>query len=708
MKIFHLNYCTPDPIPIGESQSALMMKGGGVMRSETMDRSSVSNDQTYRERPWPMVIRPEPQIPSHHRRSNTNGRTVSPPISELSRLRTPLTRGEKWFLKVLLDNLPLKWEIYIQPHLNGLRPDFVLLNPDVGIAVFEVKDWNLNAYFVDRRGPKGRPRLMSRKNGEFFSVRNPVEQIRSYKDEIFDLYCPTIDEKAGYALITAGLVFPFAETPALKRMFGQFRELHKMNEAPRYYPLVGGDALRSEAIARIFPESRRTTSKHMTSEIAADLRAWLVEPDFSAEQRRPLPMDREQKRLVLTRTSSGFRKIKGPAGSGKSLVLAARAAQLSAEGKNVLVVSYNITLTNYLKDLAVRWRPPQGNPTLSNVTFLNFHHWCKRVCFESGNGYAYQDMWPDVGFPDDGFSAAKKKKPALNRILNTTMPNLVQKILSGPDAHMATQYDAILVDEGQDYRLNWWNTLRMALKPGGEMILAVDKTQDVYETARDWTDERMAGSGLVGAWVRLPVSYRMPEPMVMIAARFAHDYLPKDLVDLPRFHADQQELFTMLRWIQVPEKGNPTEILRDELLRLVQSDAPQRPPMADLIFLTPCQESGMWVVEALQDKGIKVIHTFSKDRWKSQDLKRNFFKGSGRLKATTLHSFKGWEGRSIVLYTGTAWTKSTRALLYSGLTRLKKSVAGSLMTVVCPIDGLADFGATWPAFHDLRNGRRAQ
>ena len=46
--------------------------------------------------------------------------------------------------------LPDGWEIYIQPHLNGVRPDFVLLHPNVGIAVFEIKDWNLDAmpYFV--------------------------------------------------------------------------------------------------------------------------------------------------------------------------------------------------------------------------------------------------------------------------------------------------------------------------------------------------------------------------------------------------------------------------------------------------------------------------------------------------------------------------------------------------------------------------------
>ena len=76
-------------------------------------------------------------------------------IIELSRdqhphLRQPLTAGELRVLDMLNDKLPPKWEIYLQPHFNGLKPDFVLLEPNVGIGVIEVKDWSLDAmpYFV--------------------------------------------------------------------------------------------------------------------------------------------------------------------------------------------------------------------------------------------------------------------------------------------------------------------------------------------------------------------------------------------------------------------------------------------------------------------------------------------------------------------------------------------------------------------------------
>jgi hypothetical protein len=61
---------------------------------------------------------------------------ICPRRTELHLLRTPLTAGELRVLDFFYRFLTHGWEIYIQPHSNGVRPDFVLLNPNVGIAVF--------------------------------------------------------------------------------------------------------------------------------------------------------------------------------------------------------------------------------------------------------------------------------------------------------------------------------------------------------------------------------------------------------------------------------------------------------------------------------------------------------------------------------------------------------------------------------------------
>ena len=72
-------------------------------------------------------------------------RHVDPPLDALDELPTPLTDGERQVVRLFDQKLPEEWEIYVQPHLNGLRPDIVVLHPRVGIAVFEIKDWDLAA-----------------------------------------------------------------------------------------------------------------------------------------------------------------------------------------------------------------------------------------------------------------------------------------------------------------------------------------------------------------------------------------------------------------------------------------------------------------------------------------------------------------------------------------------------------------------------------
>lgn len=159
-------------------------------------------------------------------------RVVSPPREELKKLRQPLTDGE-WLVFNFFDRyLDPAWEIYIQPHLNGLRPDFVLLNPKVGIAVFEVKDWNFNAmsYFIETT-KTGMPILLENEGLRSFVVKdNPIEQLYRYKREMFELYCPRLQQGAGFALITAGVIFTNANTAQMLELFRpsmQYREMEK-------------------------------------------------------------------------------------------------------------------------------------------------------------------------------------------------------------------------------------------------------------------------------------------------------------------------------------------------------------------------------------------------------------------------------------------------------------------------------------------------
>ena len=365
-------------------------------------------------------------------------RIVSPPRSQFENLRQPLTAGEKRVFDLFDAYLAPEWEIYVQPHMNGLRPDFVLLNPNAGIAVFEVKDWDFGAMsyrVVEQRGRA--PQLVATKDGKTFSRQseNPIEKVRLYKDEIFQLYCPRLQQRAGFSVITAGVIFPFADDEYVQQLFQPCLHYRRMDQYPNYNPVSGVKAIASGDIGRIFPEGARASSKWMNPAIADDIRYWLVEPDFASTQRQPIELDVNQRGLVTSRTQSGYRRIRGAAGSGKSLVLAARAAELLNHGKEILVVTFNITLLHYLMDIAVRWPRERGN-TRSDITWLNFHAWCKRVCEEAGCTEQYDNLWKEGANP--------------SHVLENVLPALVNSILEGQEGNEVSKFDAVLVDEGQD------------------------------------------------------------------------------------------------------------------------------------------------------------------------------------------------------------------------------------------------------------------
>lgn len=627
-------------------------------------------------------------------------RVISPSRSELHELRQSLQKGEWRVFEFFHRLLPAEWDIYVQPHLNGLRPDFVLLHPKIGIAVFEIKDWDLDRleYWVEER-PDRAPILMGRRQDETFSLKdNPVEKVHLYEQEILELYCPRLDARAGKAVITAGLVFPSADDERVKNLLYRSRAYRRMLKYPDYYPVSGRNALAGGDVFGVFPEAKRPRSKFMTPEIAADLRAWLVEPDAAATQRTPLKLDDNQWNYATKRTTSGYRRIKGPAGSRKSIVLAARAADLVSQGKDVLVVTFNITLLNYIADLAVRNEPASRK----SATWLNFHGWCKRVCQETDHEAEYRALWRR-----EPHELAVTGDVNRDDLPNEALCKLVGGIIDNDTESLVRRYDAVLVDEGQDILPEWWSVLRKACKPGGEMMLVADATQDVYGTARSWTDDAMQGAGFSGPWAQLPVSYRLPTGLIDQARSFANTFLPVDLVELPNPIQTQLDVEPChLRWVQTTLE-EAAAVCEQEVYSLISTDAVSTLSMSDVTLLVGSQATGSEIVSRLEQKGIKCIDTFGSTR-DSRRKKLAFFMGDPRVKATTMHSFKGWEARAIVLRVDRAENERDLALLYTGLTRLKRHNVGSYLTVVCSDPTLVQYGTSWPEFVDRRQSGTIQ
>ena len=620
-------------------------------------------------------------------------RIIDPPKDQWDRLPTPLTPGEREVFELFKEMLPLEWEMYIQPHLNGLRPDLVLLNPYAGIAVFEIKDWSLNTlqYSIKYN----------------WATQSPINQIKLYEDEIFNLYCPRLDDHYGKAVITAGLIFTQVSQTEVDRLLNPFRDGSMRNYQERY-PFSGSEYVVEGNVDALFPEHKKwgshNQSRYMSPDTAADLRGWLKEPAFSKEQREPLELNSRQLTIATDPTQERYRKVRGPAGSGKSQALAARAAVLASEGKQVLVCTFNITLMNYLRDIVVRHArelaaQQGGNPRVirQQVEFRHFHGWCKRICTLVGRTNDYFQLWRQ--FSEEA-------------VLDEHMAKLVLQIYADPSVHdVLPIYDAILVDEGQDYSKDWWQTLQKAVITDGEMLLVADKTQNIFGTDVTWLEGPLPGTGISSSWYNLETSYRLPPEIVPILKDFAENFLIPSGVEVDIPEDEQTELdFSPpleLRWVQVSSVSSIAEICFEEArwqMKHLRSDA----AIPDIIFLSPKNDTGLVFVEKCEQKGVHVLDTFGQEDQEpdtfgqgdrnlrkyenSRRKKMAFFLGDARIKATTLHSFKGWEGRHLVLYVSRIASAEDRALFYTALTRLKRHPNGSMLTVVSSCRELYNFG----------------
>lgn len=617
---------------------------------------------------------------------------IDPPLAELAQLPTPLTAGERKVLDYFAQHLGGSWEIYVQPHMNGFRPDLVILNPKVGIAVVEVKDWDLTAmdYSYVGGGERGAPKLQGTRGHEVIRLgkSDPVSKIETYKDAIFSLFCPRLSDD-GLGCITGVIAFPFARREDIEPILRPAREYHQHHKHPGQNTLLTLDeiALGEKGVRKVLPVAYLTEDWRFSQGNALDLRHWLAEPEFSREQRRPLlqELDARQRDLVSSRTGSRFRKIRGAAGSGKSLVLAARAAVLAREGKSVLLITFNITLINYLRDYVVR--VDRDRKVRGNVETWNFHLWCKLLAAKVGRLADYRALWAGADH---------------RAVLETDLAHAAAKWCE--ELEPDERYDAILVDEGQDLRRDWWLALRAALKPAGEMLLAVDRAQNIYGV-ENWVDGDLRGTGLSSTWYELPVSYRMPESLIDLAADFAKVFLPEHEGVLPVPPDRSLDLAPdRLSWTQC-EEVDAVQACMTGIADVLRS-APHTVAAADLTIIVDDANVGLAVAEALWKQfKIRCIHTLGSldagEEERVQEPRRKklaFHKGDGRAKMTTIHSFKGWESSALVLYLSKADSADQLSLAYTGMTRLKAVDRGAQMSVVSSSARLEPFGRRWPSF----------
>lgn len=143
--------------------------------------------------------------------------------------------------------------------------------------------------------------------------------------------------------------------------------------------------------------------------------------------------------------------VRGGAGTGKTLLVVAEARRLAAEERRVLVLCFNRPLAAYLRELLAE--------VAGAVTVATFHDHCLSLLDEAGvaaPGAQEPDRWSKVA------------EAAL-----TVLPRT------------RARWDAVLVDEAQDFETDWWLLIEEMLvdRRTSHFHLFLDDHQNLYGRA---------------------------------------------------------------------------------------------------------------------------------------------------------------------------------------------------------------------------------
>src|SRR6266540_994560 len=149
---------------------------------------------------------------------------------------------------------------------------------------------------------------------------------------------------------------------------------------------------------------------------------------FGEEDREIVELTSDQAWILSFVAHRKRAAVTGPAGAGKTLLAVQLSKRLAAEGLRTLLTCFSRRLGQYLR---------ASTEGVEGVDVGTFHDLCVRMAKEAG------------------FALPERSGQLDSDLLERELPELLERAART----LGPRYDAIVVDEAQDFRERWWPAL---------------------------------------------------------------------------------------------------------------------------------------------------------------------------------------------------------------------------------------------------------
>lgn len=541
------------------------------------------------------------------------------------------TAGERRFAERLEKKLEVDYRCWYNVPVGpkALQPDFIVLHPQRGVLVLEVKDWKLETIHTMDRGI-----AQIFEDGQLKSVKNPMMQARAYALEVAVALQkdPALKQPAG-SPHAGNLIMPYGWGAVLTRITRKQFETTNLAEVLDPQRVIFQDDMTESVDDEAFqqrlwgmfhhvfpckltlPQIDRVRY-HLFPEVRVNVQSGQFGLPFATEA-DAVPslikvMDLQQEQLARS-LGEGHRVIHGAAGSGKTMILGYRAAHLAkATTRPILVLCYN-------KSLAGRLQQAMGERGLSErVTVRNFHGWCRDMLV------AY-----NVDLPP------RNPKP------EPWLAELVERTIGGVDRGQIprAQYAAVLIDEGHDFAPEWFKLVVQMVHPETNALLVLyDDAQSIYRNRRA-LDFSFASVGIQaqGRTTILRLNYRNTLEVLSVARAFATELLAE--------RGAGEDGVPMVTPESAGRRGAFPELIRCEsdwqewdcLVERIRDEHGHGRALNDMAVLYRTYAQAKRIEAALQKAGVAFASAAS------DQGKQALFGEADTVKVVSMHSSKGLE-----------------------------------------------------------------